>query len=68
MKEGQSEIVIPKISQDTPANMVSTTRSRVSLFPPKFRKLGFINRNRQLQVYSSFLNIILHDSVFLLAR
>jgi CRP/FNR family transcriptional regulator, cyclic AMP receptor protein len=60
-KEGKPEPVIPKISQDTLADMVGTTRSRVSLFLNKFRKLGFIHYNGRMEVHSSLLNIVLHD-------
>jgi CRP/FNR family transcriptional regulator, cyclic AMP receptor protein len=60
-KEGQPEPVIPKISQDTLANMVGTTRSRVSFFLNKFRKLGFIAYKGRMEVHSSLLNIVLHD-------
>ena len=60
-KEGQPEPIIPKISQDTLANMVGTTRSRVSFFLNKFRKLGFIHYKGRMEVHSSLLNIILHD-------
>jgi CRP-like cAMP-binding protein len=60
-KEGKPEPVIPKISQDTLANMVGTTRSRVSFFLNKFRKLGFIHYNGRMEVHSSLLNIVLHD-------
>ena len=60
-KEGKPEPVIPKISQDTLANMIGTTRSRVSFFMNKFRKLGFIEYNSGLHVHSSLLNIVLHD-------
>jgi CRP-like cAMP-binding protein len=60
-KEGKPEPVIPKISQDTLADMIGTTRSRVSLFLNKFRKLGFINYNGRMEVHSSLLNIVLHD-------
>jgi CRP/FNR family transcriptional regulator, cyclic AMP receptor protein len=60
-KDGQHEPVVPKISQETLAEMVGTTRSRVSLFMNKFRKLGFIEYNGGLQVHSSLLNIVLHD-------
>jgi CRP-like cAMP-binding protein len=52
---------VPKISQETLAEMVGTTRSRVSFFMNKFRKLGFIEYNGGLQVHSSLLNIVLHD-------
>jgi CRP/FNR family cyclic AMP-dependent transcriptional regulator len=60
-KEGKPEAVIPKISQETLADMIGTTRSRVSFFMNKFRKLGFIDYNDGLEVHSSLLNIILHD-------
>jgi CRP/FNR family transcriptional regulator, cyclic AMP receptor protein len=64
-KEGKPESVIPKISQETLAEMVGTTRSRVSFFMNRFRKLGFIDyaggAEGGLQVHSSLLNIVLHD-------
>ena len=60
-KEGMPETVVPKISQETLAEMVGTTRSRVSFFMNRFRKLGFIHYNGGLQVHSSLLNIVLHD-------
>jgi CRP/FNR family transcriptional regulator, cyclic AMP receptor protein len=60
-KEGKPESVIPQITQDTLANMIGTTRSRVSLFLNKFRKLGFIHYNGRMEVHSSLLNIVLHD-------
>ncbi|MBA3964520.1 MAG: Crp/Fnr family transcriptional regulator [Nitrospirales bacterium] len=60
-KEGKPLVVIPKISQETLAEMIGTTRSRVSFFMNKFRKLGFIEYNDQLHVHSSLLNIVLHD-------
>jgi len=62
-KEGKAEVAIPKISQETLAEMVGTTRSRVSFFMNRFRKLGFINYQTgdDLQVHSSLLNIVLHD-------
>ena len=60
-KEGKPETVIAKISQETLAEMIGTTRSRVSFFMNKFRKLGFIDYNGQLHVHSSLLNVILHD-------
>ena len=60
-KEGMPETVIPKISQETLADMIGTTRSRVSFFMNRFRKLGFIHYNGGLQVHSSLLNIVLHD-------
>jgi len=60
-KEGKPETVIPKISQEMLAEMVGTTRSRVSFFMNRFRKLGFIHYNGGLQVHSSLLNVVLHD-------
>lgn len=60
-KEGKPETVVPKISQETLAEMIGTTRSRVSFFMNRFRKLGFIHYNGGLQVHSSLLNIVLHD-------
>jgi CRP-like cAMP-binding protein len=60
-KDGQHELVVPRISQETLADMVGTTRSRVSLFMNKFRKLGLIDYNGGLHVHSSLLNILLHD-------
>ena len=60
-KEGTPETVIPKISQETLAEMIGTTRSRVSFFMNRFRKLGFIQYNGKLKVNSSLLNVVLHD-------
>jgi CRP/FNR family transcriptional regulator, cyclic AMP receptor protein len=62
-KDGKPESVIPKISQETLAEMVGTTRSRVSFFMNRFRKLGFIDYHAgdELQVHSSLLNVVLHD-------
>src|ERR1700691_1004224 len=60
-KEGKAEVAIPKISQETLAEMVGTTRSRVSFFMNRFRKLGFIEYNGGLEVHSSLLNVVLHD-------
>jgi len=61
-KEGVPETVIPKISQETLAAMIGTTRSRVSFFMNRFRKLGFVDYGADgLQVHSSLLNIVLHD-------
>jgi CRP/FNR family cyclic AMP-dependent transcriptional regulator len=64
-KEGVPETVVPKISQETLAEMVGTTRSRVSFFMNRFRKLGFIDYaggvKGRLQVHSSLLNVVLHD-------
>jgi len=60
-KEGTPETVIPKISQEMLAEMIGTTRSRVSFFMNRFRELGFIHYNGGLQVHSSLLNVVLHD-------
>ena len=60
-KEGKTEPVIPKISQETLAKIVGTTRSRVSFFMNKFRKLGLIDYGAGLEVHSSLLNVVLHD-------
>jgi len=60
-KDGKPETVIPKISQETLAEMVGTTRSRVSFFLNRFRKLGFIDYNGKMEVHSSLLNVVLHD-------
>jgi CRP/FNR family transcriptional regulator, cyclic AMP receptor protein len=61
-KESMPETVIPKISQETLADMIGTTRSRVSFFMNRFRKLGFVDYGEDgLQVHSSLLNIVLHD-------
>jgi len=61
-KDGKPEPIIARISQETLAEMVGTTRSRVSLFMNKFRKLGFINYNGSLEVHNSLLNVVLHDN------
>jgi CRP/FNR family transcriptional regulator, cyclic AMP receptor protein len=60
-KEGKPEPVIAKISQETLAEMIGTTRSRVSFFMNRFRKLGFIAYNGSIEVHSSLLNVVLHD-------
>jgi CRP/FNR family transcriptional regulator, cyclic AMP receptor protein len=60
-KESKSDRVIATMSHETLAEMVGTTRSRVSHFMNKFRKLGFISYNGHLEVYSSLLNVVLHD-------
>jgi CRP/FNR family transcriptional regulator, cyclic AMP receptor protein len=60
-KAGKPETIVPKISQETLAEMVGTTRSRVSFFMNKFRKLGFIEYNGGLSVHSSLLNVVLID-------
>ena len=60
-KEGAPQTVIPKVSQETLAGIVGTTRSRVNFFMNRFRKLGFIDYNGGLKVHSSLLNVVLHD-------
>src|SRR5205809_1103091 len=60
-KDGQHEHIVPRISQETLAEMVGTTRSRVSFFMNKFRRLGFVDYNGGLQVHSSLLGVVLHD-------
>jgi CRP-like cAMP-binding protein len=60
-KETKPEPIIAKISQETLAEMIGTTRSRVSFFMNKFRKLGFIEYNGGIEVHSSLLNVVLHD-------
>jgi CRP/FNR family transcriptional regulator, cyclic AMP receptor protein len=60
-KEGRPEPIIAKISQETLAEMIGTTRSRVSFFMNKFRELGLIDYNGHIEVHSSLLNVILHD-------
>jgi CRP/FNR family transcriptional regulator, cyclic AMP receptor protein len=60
-KEGKPEVVIPKISQETLAEMIGTTPSRVSFFINRFKKMGLIHYNNGLHVHSSLLNIVLHD-------
>ncbi len=60
-REGKPEPVIAKISQETLAEMIGTTRSRVSSFMNKFRQLGLIDYNGKLEVHSSLLNVVLHD-------
>jgi len=60
-KEGKPEIVVPKLSQETLAEMIGTTRSRVSFFMNRFRKMGFIEYNGEMRIHSSLLNVILHD-------
>ena len=62
-KSGKTEPVIPKINQETLAEMVGTTRGRISFFMTKFKKLGFIDykQNDELRVHSALLNMVLHD-------
>jgi CRP/FNR family transcriptional regulator, cyclic AMP receptor protein len=60
-KEGTPELLIPQMSQETLAEIIGTTRSRVSFFMNRFRKLGFIHYNGGLQVHRSLLSVVLHD-------
>jgi CRP-like cAMP-binding protein len=60
-REGQPETLIPQITQETLAEMIGTTRSRVSFFMNRFRKLGFIEYNGRIRVHKSLLNVILYD-------
>ena len=60
-KDGKPEVAIPKISQETLAEMVGTTRSRVNLFMTRFRKLGYVRYNGGLEVSPSLLHVVLHD-------
>ncbi len=60
---GKPHSLIPKISQETLANMIGTTRSRVSFFMNRFRKLGFIEYNSRIHVNKSLLNVVLHDQI-----
>ena len=58
---GEPESLIPKISQETLAEMIGTTRSRVSFFMNRFRKMGFIDYNGGIKIHKSLLNVVLHD-------
>jgi hypothetical protein len=60
-KEGRPEPIIAKVSQETLAEMIGTTRSRVSHFMNKFRQLGFIDYNGTMEIDSSLLSVVLHD-------
>lgn len=60
-KDGKPDQAIPKMSQETLAEIVGTTRPRISFFMNKFRKLGFIKYNGEIEVHSSLINVILHD-------
>jgi CRP-like cAMP-binding protein len=62
-QQGEPEPLIPKISQETLAEMIGTTRSRVSFFMNRFRKLGFIEYNGRIRVHKSLLNVVLHDQL-----
>jgi CRP-like cAMP-binding protein len=59
--EGKPEPILAKISQEMLAEMIGTTRSRVSFFMNRFRKLGFINYNGHIEVHRSLLNLVLHE-------
>jgi CRP/FNR family cyclic AMP-dependent transcriptional regulator len=59
--EGEPEKVIPRISQETLAGIVGTTRARVNFFMNRFRKLGFIEYNGEMQIHRSLLSVVLHD-------
>jgi hypothetical protein len=62
-RTGETEQYLPKISQETLAEMVGTTRSRVSFFMNRFRKLGFIDYSDRIHVHKSLLNVVLHDQL-----
>jgi CRP/FNR family transcriptional regulator, cyclic AMP receptor protein len=62
-RTGEPEQYLPKISQETLAEMIGTTRSRVSFFMNRFRKLGFIDYSDRIQVHKSLLNVVLHDQL-----
>ncbi len=63
-QSGNPETLIPQITQETLADMIGTTRSRVSFFMNRFRKLGFIEYNGRIKVHKSLLNMVLHDQSF----
>jgi CRP-like cAMP-binding protein len=60
-ERGQTQKLLPKVSQEVLAEMVGTTRSRVNFFMNKFRKLGFIKYNGGLQINTSLLSVVLHE-------
>ena len=60
-KSGESQKILPKVSQESLAEMIGTTRSRVNLFMAKFKRLGFIDNKRGLEINSSLLSVVLHD-------
>jgi CRP-like cAMP-binding protein len=62
-KPGEPETFIPPVTQETLADMIGTTRSRVSFFMNRFRKLGFISYNGRIQVHKSLLNVVLLDQL-----
>jgi CRP/FNR family cyclic AMP-dependent transcriptional regulator len=67
-KEGRPEPIVGKISQETMAEMIGTTRSRVSFFMNKFRKLGFIDYNGKLEIHNSLLSVVLYDKPTIKAK
>lgn len=67
-KQERSEPIVARISQETLAEMIGTTRSRVSVFMNKFRKLGFIDYNGDIHIHNSLLNVVLHDNPHLRSR
>ena len=67
-KEGRPEPIVGKISQETMAEMIGTTRSRVSFFMNKFRKLGFIDYNGKLEIHNSLLSVVLYDKPAIKAK
>jgi CRP/FNR family cyclic AMP-dependent transcriptional regulator len=60
-KDGRTEVAIPKISQAALAEMVGTTRGRINFFMNRFRKLGFVRYNGEIEVHSSLVSVVLHD-------
>jgi CRP/FNR family cyclic AMP-dependent transcriptional regulator len=60
-KDGKPQAISPNISQETLAKIIGTTRSRVSFFMNKFRKLGFLDYNGHIEIHSSLLSAVLHD-------
>ena len=63
-KPGEPETLLPEITQESLAEMIGTTRSRVSFFMNRFRKMGFIQYNGRIRVDKSLLNVVLHDQTF----
>ncbi len=64
-KEGKPEPILAKVSQETLAEMIGTTRSRVSFFMNKFRRLGFVSYNGHIEVHSTLLSVVLHDQPYI---
>ena len=60
---GEPETLIPPVTQEALAEMIGTTRSRVSFFMNRFRRLGYINYNGRIRVHKSLLNVVLHDQL-----